>query len=644
MPKGVMLHHEGLNNLGVAGDAMLDIRSGDRTLLMASPSFDAWIADLAMAWTAGAAVVPILRSEMEDIAGMRDKMARLRVSTATMTPSYLRLFEQADFPGLRLLTTVGEPPYRADALHYATRLRYFNGYGPTENTAAVSFGQITAHAKRLTAGKPLANTSVYIRDSRGEPLPPNAVGLIWLGGIGLALGYLNRPDLTAASFVETSAGRLYCTGDLGRWTHTGELEILGRSDGQVKLRGQRVELGEIEHRLGAYPGVRQGVVLVEAQTLWAFVALHTGVAEPTQAAWHDYLSSALPAYMLPSAVLRVPAIPMNTSGKVDRAALLRVVSEWGTNVAEAERTQPREGTERRVAEVWAEHLECRFIGRQDNFFDLGGDSLRAIAVVNQLRRTFHCTVNDLYEHPRLADFAGVCQPQPEHLRMLLRSTARHWQSYRDGFAAYEAERDAALTAAMRDYETRNQSYRLDGAGERRDYGSVLLTGATGYLGSYVLRELLTDGDRQVSVLVRGGDDLSARARVGKTLCHYFGQENGTALRDHPRLTVLAGDLRRDGLGLTPQAHDRLADSLQAIFHCAANVKHFGHYWEFHADNVAATSRLLKLAGHRAANPADFHLVSTLSTCGKASEAGFRLFTEYDTVPDVLDENYYIRSK
>ncbi len=652
VPKGVMLRHQGLNNLAVGIVAALDMHSGDRASVMASPAFDAWIAELVMAWAAGGAVVPVLRGEMDDTLELRAKFDRLGVTVATMPPSYLRLFGQADFPSLRVLVTAGEPPNRADALHYAPRLRYMNGYGPTENTVAVSYGQVTSQAQRLAAGKPLANTSVHLRDSDGEAVPPGAVGIVWLGGKQLASGYLNRPDLTAASFVGGPAGRLYCTGDLGRWTRTGELEVMGRSDGQVKLRGQRVELGEIEHRLGAHPGVRQAVAMVEstsgsAPALWAFVCLLPGAAEPTQAAWRDHLSATLPAYMLPRAVIRVSAIPVTTAGKVDRATLLRAASERGRLEADGvdhQGTPPRKGLEQRIAQVWAEHLEVRVIGREDDFFELGGNSLRAIAAVNALRRTMQCTVNDLYEHPRLADFAGACRQRPEHLRALIQSARRHWDGYRRGLAAYEEERDVALTAARRSYEARNQPYRQARTGKRRDYGQVLLTGATGYLGSYVLRELLASRDRQVSVLVRGGEDGTARARLGEILCHYFGQEQGTALRDHPRLTVLAGDLRRDDLGLSPRTHDRLANSLQAVFHCAANVKHFGHYREFHADNVAATGRLLRLAAHRPANPADFHLVSTLSVCGKAPEDGFRLFMEYDAAPAVPDDNYYVRSK
>jgi amino acid adenylation domain-containing protein/thioester reductase-like protein len=675
-PKGVMLSHQGLNNLALGIANALEMRSDDRVSMMAAPGFDAWISELVMAWAAGAAVVPILRGEMDDIPGLQAKFLRQGVTVATMPPSYLRLFEQADFPSLRVLVTAGEPPHLADARHYASRLRYLNGYGPTENTVAASYGQVTAQTDRLTVGRPLPNTSIQIRGSEGESIPPSAVGMIWLGGAQLALGYLNRPDLTAPSFVETPSGRRYCTGDIGRWTRTGELEVLGRRDGQVKLRGHRVELGEVECRLAVHPSVRQAVAAVEtesngAQTLWAFVCLHAGTDDLTQADWQAYLSTTLPSYMLPSAVIPVPAIPVNGAGKVDRAALLRVAIErrmlaanFSANNGDDQGAQPREGLEQRIARVWAEHLEAtgtesRVIGREDNFFDLGGNSLRAIAVVNHLRRTVECTVNDLYEHPRLADFASVCQERPDHLRSLIESAARHWQGYREGLVAYEAERDATLSIALRDYKKRSRPYRHIVGQERRDYGRVLLTGATGYLGSYLLRELLGDdstkhhqdndrhvhvNDRHVDVLVRGSNDQAARARLGEVLRHYFGEQEGAALRDNPRLTVTASDLRRDDLGLSPREHDRLTEGLQAIFHCAANVKHFGHYSEFHADNVAATSRLLKLASRRAATPADFHFVSTLSTCGKAPEGGFRLFTEYDTVPETLDENYYVRSK
>jgi amino acid adenylation domain-containing protein/thioester reductase-like protein len=646
VPKGVMLRHQGLNNLAVGITAALETCADDRSSIMASPAFDAWIAELLMAWSVGGAVVPVLRGEMDDIVELRAKFARLGVTAATIPPSYLRLFEQAEFPGLRILVTAGEPPNRADALHYAPRLSYVNGYGPTENTVAASFGRVSPGAQRMAAGKPLANTSVHILGSEGEPVPPGSVGTIWLGGPQLASGYLNRPDLTAASFVETAAGRLYCTGDLGRWTRTGELEILGRSDEQVKLQGQRIELGEIEHRLGAHPAVRQAVALVEstadgAQTLWAFACLHAGAAEPGQAAWHDYLSVTLPAYMVPSAVIPVPAIPVNTAGKVDRAALLRATAP---SEGDHRGAVPREGLEQSIALVWAEQLKCDTVAREDNFFDLGGDSLRAIATVNHLRRTLECAVNDLYEHPRQADFATACRPRPGHLRTLIQSAARHWREYRDDLANYELERDIALTPELRSYAARNQCYRQADLEKRRDYARVLLTGATGYLGSYVLRELLTASECQVSVLGRASDEPTARVRLGQSLRHYFGPETGAALLDNPRLTVLAGDLRHEDLGLQSKSHDRLASGLQAIIHCAANVKHFGNYQDFHADNVAATGRLLKLAAHNAANPADFHLVSTLSVCGRAPEHGFRLFTEYDGVPEELDDNYYIRSK
>ena len=657
IPKGVVLRHGGMLNLGLGEPELLGIGSDDRTLMMSSPSFDLWISDLVTSWAVGGAVVPIRREQMNDISGMPALIRRLGVTVATMSPSYLHLFERAELPGLRILMTVGEPPIPEDARHYAARLSYFNGYGPAENTAGTTFGRVRADAEQIAAGRPISNTEVYIVDKGGSPVPPGVIGEIWLGGMGLAKGYLNRPDLTAAAFTDTAGGRRYRTGDLGRWLPSGELQVLGRLDTQVKLRGQRVELGEIEHRLAAYPGVRQAVAAVETladrtQILRSFVTLDPQTAAPTRAEWSAYLSESLPSYMIPATILPVAAIPLTAAGKVDRQALLGEMDAGAICATQtaleakdhALRTPPQNAVEKRVAEVWAEQLGCSLVGREDHFFELGGNSLRAIAAIGRLRREFECQVNDLYEHPVLADFARVCRPRPDHLRAVVGTVRAAWEAGRGVHAGAKAEREDALRTQRTVYETKNRAVWGRDLETRRPYGHVLLTGATGYLGSYLLRELLAGGKTTVTALVRGADDRTARIRLGRVLTDYFGADTGAALQAHQRLNVLAGDLRHAELLLAPRDLSRLAATVDAVYHCAANVNHIGHYRDFHADNVAATRHLLSLAALRKPAPADFHFISTLSVAGPAPPEGFRLFTEYDLSPEARDDNYYVRTK
>lgn len=650
VPKGVLLCHGGLLNLGLGLVDRFDFRGDDRALLAASPSFDAWISDLMMSWSVGGAVVPVQREQMNDISGMRDFMSRLCVTAATLPPSYLRLFEKTLIPELRILMTVGEPPIEDDARFYAAHLSYFNGYGPTENTAATSIGRILDGAEIMAAGRPLANTSIHILDHERCPVPPGVAGQIWVAGRGLAIGYLNQPELTAASFVMINNQRYYCTGDMGRWLRSGELQVLGRTDSQVKLRGQRVELSEIENRLARIPAVRQAVAAVETvddgtQILRAFVTLSTECEEPAPAVWLSHLAESLPAYMIPSSLEVVADIPLSVAGKVDRQTLIKRTVYSGISGAGASRgTAPQGDTEEAVARVWAELFSADSVCREDNFFELGGDSLRAIAVISKLRLQFDCQVNDLYEHPVMAEFAKCCRQRPEHLRELIGSVCNAWKDGSDVHVASEAERDDALRSRRAEYSARFAPENSLDLTLRRSYRHILLTGATGYLGCYLLRELLLKKEQQVTVIVRGGDDLTARHRLGRVLAYYFGDSVAAALRDNPFLTVLAGDLRHAGFQLAPRDLGVLMESLDAVCHCAANVNHYGHYSDFQADNVAATSNLLALAGHKKAEPADFHYISTLSVAGKTALDEFRLFTEYDTSPDGLDDNYYIRSK
>ncbi|MFD2235022.1 amino acid adenylation domain-containing protein, partial [Phaeospirillum tilakii] len=653
-PKGVVLLHRGLANFATGMADRLGLGEDDRVLLAASPSFDAWIGDLAMAWAAGAAVVPVSRAEIDDIPAMHARLAGGGVTVATLTPSYLRLFDRADFPGLRLLMTVGEPPDPGDARHYAARLAHFNGYGPTENSIAASAGRIDpAGDGAIDAGPPLPGVTIAIRDRDGRPLPPGAVGEIRLGGIGLAQGYLGRPDLTATAFPTGPEGRSYRSGDLGRWSPDGRLVLLGREDDQIKLRGQRIELGEIAGWIETHPAVRRAVALVAPDRqgrpgLWAAFVRAADQPAPDAAEWRTHLAARLPAHMVPAAVIELAEIPLGPAGKVDRAALAALIAARrdggaGAEATPADAAPPPDETERRIGRLWGELLGRDRIGPDEDFFALGGDSLRAIALIARLRSWCACSITALYEHPRLRAFAATCRPEPAHLQACLAGARAHWQAFADHRADYEARRTEALESAFAAYRARSAALPAPDPARRRAYRRVLLTGATGYLGAYLLRELAEDPERRIDLLIRADDPAAARARLAAVLTHYFGAEAGRALALSPRLALWTGDLRREDLGLSATARAALTDGCAAIFHCAADVRHYGRWEEFAAANVAGTARLLDLAGHDPARPADFHQISTLSVAGRAPETGFVLFDE-DSPAGTGDENYYVRAK
>lgn len=654
-PKGVVMSHAGVVNLALGIARRGAITANDRLLSVTSPSFDLWLSDLVMVWCHGGSFLPATREEIEDLDHMQGKMRRLGVTIATMTPSYLRMFDQAEFPDLRRLMTVGEAPILSDARFYAERLEYCNGYGPTENTAAVSVGVIDPDEDPLPAGRPLPNVSVMILDAQGNRVPPGAVGEAWIGGASLAIGYSNRPDLTEQVFVETPFGRMYRTGDMARWRHDGQLIVLGRIDGQVKLRGQRVELGEIEQALIRHPLVGQAAAVIAktgdgAQALHAFVVPTDANGEwPALAEWKAFLAKTLPGYMIPVGLHPVSGIAMTPSGKIDRQKLARHLSEMpGQDMAQADRTAPAGRIETAVAEAWASILDRPLPSREDHFFELGGDSLRAIAVITRLRQQFDLQINDLYEHPVLEAFALRCKPRSDHLRGTIQAARTHWLGYQAVLGEYEAERSAALDPAIAEYDALNRDFAIADLDRRADYRRPLLTGATGYVGVYLLRQLLAAPREQVTALVRASDDAQARQRLLETCTHYFGPQEAALLCHDERLAVRAGDLRQPDLGLGRGGFEALSEQVDAIIHSAANVRHFGHYRDFAADNVDATGHLVELASQHArrngGETADLHMISTTSVFGAPPEEGFRLYSEYDPAPDQPDRNYYIRSK
>jgi aryl carrier-like protein len=277
--------------------------------------------------------------------------------------------------------------------------------------------ELSQEARSVPIGRPIANTQVYLLSGYEQPAPIGVSGEIYIGGAGTAQCYLNHADLTGERFVpdpigQEAGGRLYKTGDLGRWLSDGAIEFLGRKDFQVKIRGVRVELGEIEAHLGSHPAVRKCVVVAHQddgaeKRLTAYLVCEAET-EPSDRELRDYLLERLPVYMLPSSFVRLEEMTLTANGKVDSGALPAPGTVWAGRQYEA----PIGTTEIDLARIWARALGVERVSRTDNFFELGGHSLLAVRLIQQMRREgIQCEVRTLFTDPTLAEFAAAIEDE-----------------------------------------------------------------------------------------------------------------------------------------------------------------------------------------------------------------------------------------
>jgi amino acid adenylation domain-containing protein len=432
-PKGVLVTHEGVDRL-VRANGFAQLGAGDVGGLVSSVSFDAATYEIWSALTSGAALA-VAPPGVLSVAELRAFLTGHQVKGLVLTTGLFHEVAGADpkaFAGLRYLLVGGDAMSAAACravLDQAPSVRLLNGYGPTENTTATTVHAVAAadleHGAGVPIGRPIAGTRVLVLDKWLQPVPPRVVGELYTTGAGLARGYLSRRGLTAERFVACPFGapgeRMYRTGDLARWTPDGALEFAGRADGQVKVRGFRVEPGEIEAVLSAHPLVRQVEVAARAGARGdvRLVAYVVPVAadgatvgggtgdEGLAAAVRAFAAERLPGYMVPAAVVSLPGgLPMTANGKVDRAALPAPDYATGT-------TGRAPATEREeiICGAFAEVLGLEQVGADDNFFTLGGHSLLAVSLVERLReRGMPAGVRAVFEAPTPAGLAAAAGP------------------------------------------------------------------------------------------------------------------------------------------------------------------------------------------------------------------------------------------
>jgi amino acid adenylation domain-containing protein/non-ribosomal peptide synthase protein (TIGR01720 family) len=414
-PKGVEIPHRALVNFLWSMRSSPGLTADDRLLAVTSLSFDIAGLEIFLPLITGAEVELASRELAADGAALGERIARSRITVMQATPSTYRLLFDAGWEGAPIKVLVGGEAVPRDLAAELCRRcsAVWNMYGPTETTIWSTLHRIEVGEATVPIGRPIANTRVYVLDRRGAPVPIGVPGELFLGGDGVARGYLGRPELSAERFVvdpfELKAdARLYRTGDLVRFRPDGALEYLGRLDQQIKLRGYRIELGEIEAALTEHPGVREAVVLAREdlpgqKRLVAYVV--AGEAGPESGELRSFLGARLPEYMVPATFMRVERLPLLPNGKVDRRALPAPPS--GTEIAEAA-ALPRTSIERRLAEIWQGVLRRASVGTDESFFEIGGDSILAIQVVTRARQAgLGITPRQIFQHQSIAELALV---------------------------------------------------------------------------------------------------------------------------------------------------------------------------------------------------------------------------------------------
>ena len=590
-PKGVEVSHRSLSNLCVPDPEnnyfYTRTPMPESVVQTATVSFDASILDIMPPLLNGMRVIFADDEENRNAEQLTKLIQRERPAVlGDMTASKLQQFLQSPAFAGELHTFAacavgGEAfmPALYDKIRSLSDLDIYNSYGPTETTVH-SNTRIILRENIMSVGRQLYNVQCDIRDIDGKVLPDGVVGEHYIGGYGVSKGYHNQPEKTAAAYLTINGVRYFRSGDFAYRMPNGEIVVLGRRDSQIKLRGLRIEIGEIEQSMLAYPSIKQAAVVIrKINSTDHLCGYFTAEESVDQDALREFLTSRLTPYMVPTVLMQLEKMPYTPNGKLDRRNLPQPELK-------RDYVAPCNDVESFFCGVFEEALDLEQVGATDSFFAIGGTSLLAIQVtILASNGGYDIKFRDVFEHPtprQLAEFVSGSEVRSGEI---------------DEISNYD------YTAIHRRLQENTLENYLNG--ERRQMRRVLLTGGTGFLGAHVLRELLEGTDAVVYCLVRGGRMPGVQRLKGR-LFYYFDNDYADMLGG--RLMIVDGEItdaeslrKLDGLGI------------DTVFNCAASVKHFSAGTDIYDTNVLGVSNVLDYAGR---NGAGLVHISTTSTAGE----------------------------
>lgn len=415
LPKGVLVQHKALLNSILAMNELFYYTKNSRTLQFASCTFDASVQEILCTLISGGTLFLLARETLFNYTDLREYITGNQITHVTTPPSMLAVLDRNDLSPVRVIASVGEKCSPAVARKWTGVEHFINGYGPTEATICTSAFEVdkAQDTNHVPIGKPIQNVQVYVLDRNMSPVPPGVVGELFISGMGLARGYHGQPHLTAEKylpnpFTEQAGSRMYRTGDLVMYRPDGNLIYIDRLDSQVKLRGFRIEVGEVEGVIKQFEGIEDVAVVLqsrkEEKRLVAFIVSEFDLTTERREELENFLRNELPHYMIPSAFIPLKKMPRLASGKIDRKRLIREIQQDETRCREL----PGNGLEKKLLDIWKEVLGVNEISVNDNFFDLGGHSLSLLEVQKKINQRLKrdVTVIDLLQYPSIKILAG----------------------------------------------------------------------------------------------------------------------------------------------------------------------------------------------------------------------------------------------
>ncbi|MBR3020131.1 MAG: AMP-binding protein, partial [Clostridia bacterium] len=624
-PKGVVIQQKALSNLVQFIRKHWRLTEESRIAIHSTFSFDASVEDLYPVLTAGGELFIVPEEIRKDVFAMREYLAEHRITGGCYSTQFGQLLGKDAALNVDYVCLGGE----AMTSIPQTEGRVYNTYGPTEFTVDATYHEIDPNRTydTIPIGRPLDNCAGYILDGSLHLLPAGMAGELCLAGPQMAQGYWKRPELTAEKFCESAdlpGIRIYRTGDLARYNERGELEYLGRIDTQVKLRGFRIELGEIENRAVHCAGVREACAEVRQEQLVLYYTLREE-ARPASDEDTDtfreglkaFLAETLADYMVPTAYMELAEMPLTPAGKIDRKALPEPEA-----LHRGEIIPPQTPLQEQLCGIFRDALMIEDIGINENFFEIGGTSIRAMKVLLQMMsQGIPLNYQDLYNHPRV-----------EELEQLIIEKQNGGSNGSEGAPLNGQSVSEAHTLNCL---SRNRVDYLEGL-TFRDLGNILLVGATGFLGAHMLKALLEKTSGTIYCLIRPGR-LGAEKRFRGIMFYYF-EETFEELVGS-RIVLIEGD------PLSAESLEKVgAYDIQTVINCAASVKHFASLDSLMQANVELVDRLIDLCVKKKARLIHTSTTSVAGSVMTLKDGPDALREDQLDIGQITEDNGYVHTK